>query len=218
MRSQAGNFGSVVAVVLAFALGEERAEANLYGFYNITGNSATNAASGEAQLFVEVTDSGAGKVLFTFTNTGPSAASITDVYFDDAGGKLMTLTSISNSFGVDFEVGASPPNLPGANMVGPSFHADFDADSDPPTAPNGVNPGESLGISFDFNNGITFDDVIYNLGQASLRVGIHVQAFGDGGSESFINRMNPVPVPSAFLLGAFGLGLVGWMRRRSSAG
>ena len=52
----------------------------IYGFENITNNNATDAAIGESQLFVDVTQPVAGYVLFTFTNTGPAACSITDVY------------------------------------------------------------------------------------------------------------------------------------------
>ena len=53
------------------------------GFDNISGNNAVDAALGEAQLSVDVTDPGGNQVLFTFFNTGPAAASITDIYFDD---------------------------------------------------------------------------------------------------------------------------------------
>lgn len=46
------------------------ADADVFGFVNITNNDPLNAAAGEAQLSVAVTDSGGGQVLFTFSNTG----------------------------------------------------------------------------------------------------------------------------------------------------
>ena len=90
------------------------------------------------------------------------------------------------------------------------------ADSDPPVQPNGVNPGESLGITFNLAGGGTFDDVLAELGDGTLRVGIHVQAFDTGGSESFVN--SPIPEPHAVALFAIGALLVGTsIRRRQQA-
>jgi hypothetical protein len=183
--------------------------ADLYGFRNVTANSVNDAAIGEAQFQMEVTNGNSGQVQFAFRNLGPAASSITDVYFDDAGGKLMNLVSITNGTGVSFSSGAAPPNLPGWSTVSPAFSANFAADSDAPPPQNGVNPGESLGISFNLLSGISFADVLDNLEMGTLRVGIHAQAFAGGGSESFINRTNVVPVPSAFLLGILGLGSLG---------
>jgi len=187
-----------------------------YGFYHVVepGDGATELADGaigEAQLFVTVSDPCNSQVLFTFTNTGPKASSITDVYFDD--GSLLSIASIDNSDpGVSFSSPASPPNLPGGNNVSPPFVTTpgFSADSDPPVQPKGVNPGESLGILFNLQDSRTFNDVINELNDTTLRIGIHVQGFDSGGSESFVN----IPAPGALLLASIGLTLVGWIRRR----
>jgi len=186
-----------------------------YSFTNITNNNALDAAIGEAQLFVEVTDSGA-EVEFTFTNMGPNASSITDVYFDD--GMLLGIASITNTPGlVEFSQFAAPPDLPGGNNAAPPFvtTAGFSADSDPPTQPLGVNPGEFLGITFDLKAGGAFDDVIADLGSGALRIGIHVQGYSSGGSESFVNG-SVIPAPGAILLGSIGVGFISWLRRRGT--
>lgn len=175
--------GFVVVSVLAGPLRGEDC-----GFVNITGNNATDAAVGEAQLLVQITDIGSDQVLFTFLNTGPEASSITDVYFDD--GALLGIAFIDDSDpSVSFSQLAAPGNLPGGELLDPPFEVTggFSADSDPAVVQNGVNPGESLGIGFDLLTGKTFDDVLISLSDGSLRIGIHVQGFDDGGSESFVN-------------------------------
>ena len=190
-----------------------------YSFDNLTNNIAGDAAIGEAQLFVEVTAAGS-QVLFTFTNTGPLASSITDVYFDD--GALLAIAGlidaddgVGGDAGVDFTELASPGNLPSGNNASPPFvtTSGFSADSDPPAQPEGVNPGESLGILFTLQGGTDYGDVLDQLENGALRIGIHVQGFATGGSESFVNN-GVIPAPGAILLGSIGVGLVGWLRRR----
>jgi hypothetical protein len=157
---------------------------------------------------VDVTHPLAGVVRFQFQNAGPATSSITDVYFDDADeGALLQISVILDSAPfVDFEMGATPRNLPGASQASPRFETTngFSADSESPTQPSGVNPGESLGILFSQRPGESFfAGVLTHLGDGSLRIGIHVQGFTGGGSESFVN----LPEPGA--LGLVGLGLLG---------
>ncbi len=185
-----------------------QANASLYNFFNITNNDAGDAAIGEAQLSVDVTDPGGNQVLFTFLNIGPEASSIADVYFDDNSGQLLSIASIDNSFsGVSFSEGASPGNLPGGNTIG--FISDFSADSDPPAQPNGVNPGEELGVLFNLAGGSSFANVIGGMNSSDLLVGIHVQGFASGGSESFVT---PIP-PTVLLLASSLIGLAGIRRK-----
>ncbi|MDY6837240.1 MAG: PEP-CTERM sorting domain-containing protein [Thermodesulfobacteriota bacterium] len=188
-----------------------------FGFNNITNNKATDAAIGEAQLWVDVTEDAGGGALFTFHNTGPAPSSICDVFFDD--GTLLGIASIDNSSsGVSFSNPDNSEVLPGGNTLFPPFvtTAGFSADSDPPKQPNGVNPREYLGILFDLQDGGEFSDVLAELASGELRIGIHVQGFDSGGSESFINDPgSPVPEPATMLLLGSGLvGLAGFGRKR----
>jgi len=212
---------------LAFALGLGAlsalpAAAIPVGFGCITNTSATDCAIGEAQFSVEATDLGGNQVLFTFANSGPSASLITDVYFDD--GTLLGIAGLIDaddnylgSFGdsgVDFSQGASPPNLPGGNTIGFVTTAGFLADADPPPAFQGVDPGETLGVVFNLQGGGTFIDIVDELTNGDLRIGIHAQAFPGGGSESFVNF--PIPEPGTALLLALGLaGLSAGARKRA---
>lgn len=230
------SISGLVAVLSVFLLGTPAwATTVTLSFDNISANNVADANTGEAQLFVDVTDMattvngqtitpGSDQVLFVFHNTGPNASSITDVYFDD--GSLLSIATIIDDPAnvtnpVDFlNMGVSPPNLPAANQASPPFvtTAGFSADSQPPAQPNGVNPGEELGILFNLQSGQTFDDVLAQLQTGQLRIGIHVQGFTGGGSESFVN--NPpgvIPEPSSLAIAGLGLlGLVYRSRRKKS--
>lgn len=189
-----------------------------YLFENITHSSAAAEADGEANLKVDVIDLGGTQVRFNFTNN--SSSSLADVHFDD--GALLGIASITSSAGVSFSQGASPPNLPGGNLVSPTFvtTAGFLADSNAPVSHNGVSMGEWLAIDFTLKAGQSYNSVINALalpnhgGDGDLRIGLHVQAYPGNAGESFINIASPIPEPETYALFMAGLGLLGFMGRR----
>jgi hypothetical protein len=70
-----------------------------------------------------------------------------------------------------------------------------------------------LTVTFVLIGGHTFADAIQDLNDGNLRVGIHVQGFGSGGSESFVNM--PMPEPGTFVPVAGGMFALAAARRRS---
>jgi hypothetical protein len=168
-----------------------------YGFDQLTSNGGAAGVAG--QLAVVIEDAGGGQVSFTFHNKGSLASSITDVYFDD--GTLLGIASVSESTGVAYSQNASPGELPSGNTATPPFETSegFSADSDSPsTQANGVNATvadtEYVTILFDLINAKTFADTLAALADGSLRIGIHVQGYASGDSESFINNTTETTV------------------------
>jgi hypothetical protein len=208
----------LVSLSAVVVLAAASASAVTFGFGKITNNGNPNVAS---QLSVDVTDGGAGTVVFTFSNSGPIASSITDIYFDD--GTLFGISSITNGAGTSFSQPASPGDLPGGNAVDFNTTGNFSADSDAPVAVNGVNPGEMVAITFTLIGGQTFADTIAAIELAlanpgvdvdgGLRMGLHVQAIGGpGGSDSYVT----VPEPTGAILFGIGTLLAGAAIRRRS--
>ena len=196
--------------VLSLGFGSA-AQAQNYSFSCVSNNRLADCATGEAQLGMTLTQE-LGYVTFLFTNAGPLASSITDIYFDWLNpADALAQGTIGNSAGVSFSWGASPNDLPGGNTLSPKMTAELGADSDAPAMHNGVN-AEDEWVSFRFATGSS--NPLQDLFAGSLRIGVHVQGFDSEGSESLVAIAAPVPEPETYALMLAGLGIVGAMARR----
>jgi len=203
---------AIALLVLALGWQSSSVQAQIVtvNFYNISpGASAENIATGEEQLWLDVTHhAGETTATFKFYNDGLLPCSITDVYIDD--GHLTTLQYLVNGPGVYFAIGASPGHLPDEQYADPPFVAtkQFNMDADPPPYYKGVNPGEWLEAVYSIETGTTVFDIEQEILSGELRIGYHVQGFSDGGSASFVNT----PEPASILL--LGLGTLALLRKR----
>jgi hypothetical protein len=202
----------LAASALALMAGGASA-ATVFNVTNVTGNSAVNADAGEGQLFVDVLEI-LGGVSFVFRNEGPASMVISEIYFDFGSTAYLTGGALgAASPGVVFQVGGSPPNLPGGETIGFTADALFTATS--PPSKDGVGVPEFQTIVFSLTSGSNYGDVVTAMLSNSFRAGFHVISFENGGSESFVTSPTPVPVPAAgfLLIGALG-GLAAVRRRR----
>jgi hypothetical protein len=169
-----------------------------------------NGAIGEQQFSFTVSEATGvdDGVVFRFKNTAEQPCSLTGIYFESSLGTLEDFILIDDSSdGVSFSRGAEPGNMPRWAKVGFEPTLEMIADSDSPAvSANGIDQAvEWLDITV--KTQASPEQVCQELNDQSIRIGIHVQAFDDGGSEAFIT-----PEPATMGLLALG-GLL--LRKRS---
>ena len=182
-------------------------------FVCITDNNASNCELGEAKFSVEASANGDGTD-FKFSNAvipRSQNPGISEIYFDSS--LLVGIDSSDNTATsevlliegslVDFTLDSlSQGNLPGGKPIG--FSTAFGTEAVSSQA-NTIQEGQLMTISIltllfsDFTNALADD----------FRIGLHVRGYDNGGSESFVTPMSPVPVPAAFWL--FGTALIGFI-------
>ncbi len=120
-------------LVLPLLLASSMAFADTFNFSQVTAN---NAESLNSQLSVNVTDNGAGAVLFTFNNNVGIASNISEIYFDNQLTNFFSSFSISSQIGTSMAAGSTnPANPPGVG----GFTADYSVDVNPGPPANGLN-------------------------------------------------------------------------------
>src|SRR5688572_6836951 len=172
------------SVALALFGGNAVAQTTL-SFRCINGESDVVCETGATQLVVDVTLVNSD-ACFSFRNAGPDPSSIARIYFDDDSGILSNAVIVNGPGVLIADVRTPGPlNLPGGNTVDFEATSRYVAVQPPPH--NGVNPGEHTRICFDVPAGTTIRDLRLLLASGEIRIGMHVIAFENSESGSFIN-------------------------------
>lgn len=133
---------------------------------------------------------------------------VAEIYFD--GDILLGVDDIEEGPGTSFDLGGSPPNLPGGNTLVPAFKVTegFLVSADNPAPKHGINPGEWVAVIVDLVQGYAFSDVTAQLDDQSLRIGAHLISFADDSSEGAVT-------PEPLSLGLLLVGGLALSRRKS---
>jgi hypothetical protein len=187
--------------------------ADKFGFGNITTN-APNREVIAGQLFMDANTLSDTSSSITFTNTGPSPSSISEIYF---GSNLTTLdlnikSAISYSPGVLFDIsGAHPANPPGWDEFSHWWSVTIaSAESESPTSKNGINPYECLEMELSYNSSSTLSELIQS---GDVQVALHVISIG-AYSDTFVNESTLIPEPASLMLMGSAACVLGFVRRR----
>lgn len=192
---------------LLFCIFGTTAYASVYSFNGVNANEI-NVSN---RLSLDVTQVG-NNVAFKISNAaGGTTIFVGHIYFEFLGANLFSsLTQTGQQGTVSFTGDAtSNQNFPERNSIGFSTDADADRNGG---AGNGINIGEYIILSAILNPNANIDSL---LGNGGLRIGLHIQGFAGGGSDSYVSGPpSSVPVPAAgWLFGSALIGLMGLRRR-----
>ena len=184
---------NVLLALLAVVCLASAAQADLSSTFELAVFQTPEPVGSEYKFTVTISDIGvaADQVRFTIANesTGLDAV-LTTVYFDDStqDGALaiaevqnQTGTGISVYFSEDAINSVSPPELPGAGMIGfettTYFGSKLAIGAANPGTTWGLNNGEYVDIVFDLIGGDTVGDIIAFMPNGTIRIG--AQGMGD---------------------------------------
>ena len=180
--------------------------ATTYSFIGVNANEV-NVSN---QLSLEVTQI-VDSVDFKFINaSGGEDVFVGTIYFDFLNANLFTDLDQTNSLGTVSFTGITPSNQNFPEGNGIDFETNAEADRNG-AASNGINTGENLVLTALLSPGA---DVNALLQSGGLRVGLHIQGYESGGSDSYVNGPSEVPLPAAaWLFGSALIGFAGFKRK-----
>ena len=178
--------------------------------YNFIGVNA-NEVNVSNQLSLDVTQIG-NSVDFKFINASSGVnVFMGAIYFDFLNANLFTSLNQTASVGTVSFTGITPStqNFPEGNAINFSTDAFGDRNGG---SENGISIGENLVLTALLSPGADINSLMQAGG---LRVGLHVQGYRSGGSDSYVTTPNAVPLPAAgWLFGSALLGFIGLSRRQ----
>jgi hypothetical protein len=160
---------------------------------------------------MNVTLLGTGQISLVFTNSGPEESVISRRYFDFVPELNLSLMAINGGNGVEFQTSpVNPRNLPAGHSITNIFNSELGVASKNPSPHYGINPYDSVELIMTYDD--TYD-FLGALGNEDLRIGLHVQSFEGGYSESFVNV---VPEPGTLPMLCVGSFALRWLKIKKS--
>jgi hypothetical protein len=211
----------LTAFLAPLLLGAAPARAEVFSFYCLTdnGNNCVGLLQADAQVEVRTAQVSETTMSFWFTNRAlGDPSSITQIFFDSP--LLVGPARVQDrSTGVDYGTATGDRNLPGGKPFGFKAAFGIEPNSAGGSSRNGVDPGEYLVLQISYADPTpgANERVIAGLNDGTTRVGLHVQGIGQaGGSDALVTSIEAIPEPTAWLLLATGLGVLGALgyRRR----
>ncbi|NIY95193.1 VPLPA-CTERM sorting domain-containing protein [Salipiger sp. HF18] len=195
--------------------GSQQASAVTFGFDNIAGGSTAGDAYA-SNFKLDVTDLGAGKVLFQIVSAAAPAMNyfISTIFVDNSAPSSFSDVPLSSDASTSVgnvamdRIGGG--TLPQGTNVG--FSSNFMFKRDVPGTGSSIHQGETAGFIFDVVG--DFASLIGALTSGELRFGLHLQGLSGGASDSYVNSVTPVPLPAAGILLIGALGGLGFASRR----
>lgn len=176
-----------------------------YAFDVLVPNSASSAAVVESQIRMGVEAVAGGGVNFRFENSGPTASSLTDIYFQSAPPNLGASPTTTWSTGVAFSINnTASPGTPGGSI--PWNGLQWKADSDSPVSAKGVNPTEWINFYF---SGAVEANVLAGLNAGTWHTAIHVQSIGTSGRSEWAQTTTTNVPDGGSTLALVGLAMAG---------
>lgn len=223
---------AITAMALGFgALSVPAQATSTYGFSYLGLAAEQEPYSLSGQLALDVDFTSTGTALLKVRNDGLGgvgsvssgdwiASNLAEIYFYSTNQSLFSSFAISGDSGdgVDYATSRiAPPNLPGFNNTG--YYRSFAVDNTN-CGTCGINEyGEWAQFAAVLGSGFSSGDILSALTSGDLRIGLHVRSIGgpNGGSDSYITPLSPVPLPAAaWLFGSALLGFVSFSVRRKA--
>jgi hypothetical protein len=172
------------------------ADSKLYIFGQITGGDLGLCPDAFKMVVTDVP--GGDQALFTFTNNCDSDGVLGRIFFME--NDLMDFVEILPPENDFWSLKEGNAMLPGGHPLGFTPQNSFGVYADPARPKTGLHYDEFVTLLFDLTDGVTFSDVIAEIDDQSLGVGLHAQSLPGGSSASFST------IPEPLTLSLLGIG------------
>lgn len=195
--------------------------ADMFGFNTTTTTNLQNREAIADQLFMDVDDISLGNASVVFTNIGPVASTISEIYFGSFLELDLLITSVTSCDpGVAYTIeNVKPTDPPGSGSSMQNWWSITLASAEPLPPPSnyGIDPYECLMMDLSYTGSLSISEL---LSSGQLQVALHVisiDGISNTGSysDTFVNDSTVViPEPASMVLIGVAGSFIAFVRRR----